>query len=292
MLKHVPYGSIRLKRNTAKLSDDTEIHFAEMILKEPAAKTAIYIHGGGFTGNHTLSVRPSKHLLLRGLFDRVILPDRRGAGLSSPFTKITTFKEQAADLKRLLDFLNAEGPVTAIGVSYGGPVALYLASMDKRIDKVILAASSPTLKHASGFTGLMIRTGLLSGLLNVIFYLFVGRGNPRLTHQDEVYDAKNVLTYAKVFISTLIHSPREMVNSYRLQARSFIDKSNLEADISLNIPVLQVIGDKDEFWGRYLPDDLKRNYPYLKRVVLKNAGHKAAFLRADEFLDAIEEFLS
>lgn len=52
-------------------------------------KTALYIHGGGSGGNHTMILRPAKWLIEQGFFNKVILPDRRGEGLSTPLTKKT-----------------------------------------------------------------------------------------------------------------------------------------------------------------------------------------------------------
>jgi pimeloyl-ACP methyl ester carboxylesterase len=110
------------------ISKDVPIH-AKVLRRSPTAgRRAIYIHGGGAGGNHTLIERPSRLLVEDGFFDEIILPDRRGDGASSPLTGMMTMREQSGDMKALLDEMGLEEPLTAMGMSYGGPMALTLAT--------------------------------------------------------------------------------------------------------------------------------------------------------------------
>ena len=119
-----------------------------MTTNRKKGKLAIFIHGGGSGGNHTIVYRPSCWLLNKGHFSTIILPDRRGAANSSPITSVMTYEDNAQDMKLLLDCMGIEEKITAIGISYGGPIALTLAAIDKRVDQVILIASSPSFKPA------------------------------------------------------------------------------------------------------------------------------------------------
>ena len=117
--------------------------------------TALYIHGGGSGGNHTMIQRPAKWLIQQGFFNKIILPDRRGEGLSTPLTKKLSIKDHAKDMKALLNTLDIYENITVIGISYGGPIAIELASIDSRVEEIILMASSPSLREVKGIQGFL-----------------------------------------------------------------------------------------------------------------------------------------
>lgn len=52
-------------------------------------------------------IRPSKWMIKKGLFTKVILPDRRGEGLSTPLREAVSIREHALDMKLLLNKLKS-----------------------------------------------------------------------------------------------------------------------------------------------------------------------------------------
>ena len=93
----------------------------------------------GFT-NYGLSWAPQLAALVHSGY-RVILPDLRGHGASSPATALCTVSDLAADMVGLLDHLGA-GPVVLCGLSLGGMVALQMAvDQPNRVASIVVANS-------------------------------------------------------------------------------------------------------------------------------------------------------
>lgn len=134
--------------------------------------------------------RPAKWLIEKGLFSTAILPDRRGEGNSSPLTGKFSTMDHAQDMKLMLDELKINGKTTAIGLSYGGPISLQLASIDSRINEVILMASSPSLRDVKGFRGFLYRKNLLEPFAKMFYKKNLGKLPPEYPNFDGVYDLK------------------------------------------------------------------------------------------------------
>jgi pimeloyl-ACP methyl ester carboxylesterase len=155
-----------------------------------SGRRAIYIHGGGGGGNHTLIERLSRYLIHEGLFDEILLPDRRSDGASSPLKHKQTVREHAEDMHDLLDALGTTGPLTALGVSYGGPIALDLSAIDKRIERVVLVASSPALSQNNGVARLLVKSGVLRPMMKLVYRAYLGKLPPEYTDFDRAYDMR------------------------------------------------------------------------------------------------------
>lgn len=128
-----------------------------------------------------------------GSFRRVIstrsyCPDRRGDGASSPVSRKTTVRDHAEDMKTLLDVLGERETLTAMGVSYGGPIALTLAHIDSRVERVALIASSPTLRQVGGLAKFLVKTVLMPLVFRAVYLGKLGTLEPEYPDQDAVYE--------------------------------------------------------------------------------------------------------
>lgn len=262
------------------------------ILEGPSqqGKTALFIHGGGSGGNHTIVYRPSKWLIDQGLFNCIILPDRRGAANSSPMTSPLTFRDHAQDLKELLDTLGIKDKVTAIGISYGGPIALTLAGIDPRIDEVVLIASSPSLKAAKGLVGFLYRKKLLDKIVAGVYKKLVGKQECKYPDFDDAYNSKNVGDLKKIFAEAIMHTPRERYDSLLYENASTCDLNNqaVAQDLCLPIPIYRIIGTRDETWEVDLGNTYEKRFKSITSVTIPGAGHKDVFFRASEFYEALK----
>lgn len=266
----------------------------EIIFKnEFSGRKALYIHGGGIYGDHTLAARPAEWLIHNEVFDVIILPDRIGSGKSSPLTKPITIKEQSEEMKLLLDVMDINEKITVIGASYGGLVSLLLADIDERVEKVILMGSSPTLQKASfgfRFTG---KTGILKNILKFIVWVYAGKCPPKYVNQDEFYDLKTFREYRKMAVKILSHISRNELRSMYFKIDSLMDKQNysIPPNIRMDIPIFQVIGENDEFWRKDIPDIYIKNFPLLSRSVIPQVSHRDIILKADLFHNEVIRFL-
>ncbi len=271
-----------------EISDDIKL-YTRIISSKQQGKTAIYIHGGGSGGNHTMLLRPAKWLIEQGLFTKVILPDRRGEGLSTPLTQKLTIQDHAKDMKALLDKLNLQEKITVIGISYGGPIAIELAGMDPRADEIILMASSPSLKKVKGIQGFLYRTNLLEKITKSFYKKNLGRFSSEYPSFEKVYDLKNNNELTKFFIKAINHTDKQMQESMMLQNASTLDQNNsaISPDIKLDIPIYQIIGSKDEIWETDITE-YKNRFTNIKNCIIEGEGHKGVILNAGIFYEALK----
>ena len=285
MLKKIIIPEIKSYERKYEVSAGIFINVKVIYREELAGRKALYLHGGGIYGDHTLAVRPSEWLVKNKIFDLIILPDRIGSGKSSAFTKQMSIKEQGEIMSSLLDVLKIDESITVIGSSYGGLIALLLASIDKRINKVILPGSSPTLANPFNLIKFLGYTGILKIFIKLMLYVYLGKSKPAFIDQDEFYDLNDTGSFTKLALKVLKHTDRNQLRSMLYKVDSLLDINNLSIpeDLKLSIPVIQVIGEKDEFWGRDIPEIFKKNLPLLKRSVIKGASHKDLIQKAEVF---------
>lgn len=289
MLSRVNDETIKTENKTYALSSGIQIYCKTLYKENSKNKTAIYIHGGGSGGNHTIVERPSYWMINKGMFGRIILPDRRGAGLSSPITQIMTYEDNAKDMKDLLDSVGIKEKITAIGVSYGGPIALTLAAIDPRVDEVVLVSSSPSLKPAKGIMGFLYKHNILEPIVKSVYRRIVGKLEASYADFDGVYDSKNISELKKLFLDGIKHTPKDRFESLMLENASTcsLDNQGISEDIHLNIPVYRVIGTRDETWEVDVGDLYKDRIPFITTAYIEGAGHKDVFFRAEEFYKSL-----
>jgi pimeloyl-ACP methyl ester carboxylesterase len=262
------------------------------VLRGPlrSGRRAIYIHGGGGGGNHTLIERPSRYLIHDGLFDEMLLPDRRGDGASSPLTHKQTVREHAEDMRDLLDAMGEAGPLTALGVSYGGPIALGLAAIDMRIERVVLVASSPALSQNNGVARLLIKSGVLRPMMKLVYRAYLGKLPPEYTDFDRAYDMRQSRDLVNIFLDAVKRTPREHMDSFIYALEATLDEANanLDAGVALDIPVVQVIGQRDEVWGSSVLPQYKERFPHFRQYIVPEGRiHKDVFLKPGAFYSAL-----
>lgn len=264
--------------------------YTRIIAGAKEGKTAIFIHGGGSGGNHTVLLRPAKWLIEQGLFSKVILPDRRGEGLSTPLMQKLVIKDHSMDMKALLNTLGINEKVTAIGLSYGGPIAIELASMDSRVDEIILMASSPSLRSVKGLQGFLYRTNLLEKITKQFYKKNLGKLPTDYPDFEKVYDLKNNNELTKFFVKAINHTDSKMLESLMLQNASTLDKSNsaISPNTKLDIPIFQVIGSKDEIWETDL-GDYKNQFTNIKSYIVEGEDHKGVLLNGELFYKGLKE---
>lgn len=264
--------------------------YTRIISIQRQGKTAIYIHGGGSGGNHTMLLRPAKWLIEQGLFTKIILPDRRGEGFSTPLSQKLTIKEHAEDMKALLDKIGICEKITAIGISYGGPIAIELAGLDERVDEVILMASSPSLKSVKGIQGFLYRTNLLEKITRNFYKKNLGKLAAEYPDFEKVYDLKNSSELTRYFVNAINHTDKEMLASMMLQNASTLDQNNssISSDIKLEIPIFQIIGSKDEIWEINITE-YKNQLTNIKSCIVEGEKHKGVILNAHLFYEGLKK---
>lgn len=257
-------------------------------------RTALFLHGGRLGANHTLVERPARWLIARDLFDQVILPDRRGAGASTVLARTPRLEHQAEDMRRLLDRMNIGGPLTALGLDTGGPAALTLAGLDPRVGCVVLLASGFARARLSPLADFLRRIGLLRVLLGWEIRRSIGRSTGKPVTFDPVYDAHSPREMADSFREALKYVPAARESSLAFDAEVQLDPSLVAVSdqLALSIPVLQLIGEVDEYWGGEIPATVLDRFPAFQRRVVKDmALHNDVFFKAEAYYNELFDFL-
>jgi pimeloyl-ACP methyl ester carboxylesterase len=287
MLERVDNPAIAEQVQDVQIAREATLHTVMLRHEDRAGRTALYVHGSGTVGNHTIVERPSRWLIDQDLYDTVILPDRRGCGASSPWTQKPTLGDQAQDMVALLDALGIEGSLDVLGLSTGGPIALTLAHLDNRVELVALISSSPTLKQIAWPWSWLIDIGLVPALMKWVFRREIGKAEPEYIDYDFMYDWEDPSRRERWqhFLEVLRHTPKERLDSVMYEFNATLDPANAEIpeDVRLDIPVLQVIGTEDETWGSEMPEKYHERFADLRRQLIPGADHGDALTRSDEF---------
>lgn len=296
MLERIENESIRTEERTIDLPDGGSIY--TKIIRHRTNRGAgfgLAVHGSGSVGNHTIVERSARWLVDRGLFDAMVLPDRRGCGRSTNWDHPPTLRDQAKDMAHVLDAFDGADWTTAIGLSYGGPIVLTLAGIDSRVRRVVLLGSSPTLAQIAWPWRWLIKIGLVPWIMRRVYRREIGIDEPRDIDFDFMYEWTNPSRAERweQFKRVLRHTPKERLESVLHEITATLDPKNAEipADVHVDVPVYQIIGSKDETWGRDVPERLRHRIPHLRRRIIDGADHAAVLTRADEFHEALAEML-
>jgi pimeloyl-ACP methyl ester carboxylesterase len=268
------------------------LHARVLSRRSAPCSTAVFVHNGA-GANHTTVERPSRWLMAQGLFDRVILPDRRGCGASSPLTTKFSAREHAEDLKVLLDIMEVDDGFTAIGLSDGGIVALILATIDPRVERVVLVAASPILKKALSVGQLRVKQAIRRSLLHLLVRIMVGRSQPEYTDFDDAYEHPTRPALWRLYVRSLTQTSASRRSSYLTELDSTLDGTDVYVpeQMRVDVPVLQVIGERDEVFRVGLTPQCRQVLPNFRRTVIPRARHKDVFARAGEFYGALAGLL-
>jgi pimeloyl-ACP methyl ester carboxylesterase len=186
--------------------------------------------------------------------------------------------------------MEIEGDVTVMGLSYGGPIAIELASMDSRIKEVILVASSPSLKDVNGLRGILYRSNLLEKISTAYYKKNLGKLPATYPDFESVYELKSNKELTEYFVHCIKQTDSKMLESIIYQNKSTLDQSNngITDGFNLDIPIFQVIGSKDEIWETDIAP-YKSRFSSLKSKIIDGYEHKDAILKADLFYNALLE---
>jgi pimeloyl-ACP methyl ester carboxylesterase len=292
MLHKIKTTQIETTVRDVDIPDDAHLHVKILEHASYDGPTLLLIHGGGAGANHTIVERPARWLVDQQIYGRIILPDRRGNGASSPLTHVPTFRDHARDMIALLDALGQSAPLDVMGISYGGPIALTQADMDDRVARVILFASSPAMNFRWPWNWL-IRSGLVPWIMRRMYKREIGKAEPRYPDMDVAYEQRSKEEDWEAYKAALNHTPESRLDSimYEFKANQRPSYTRIDDDVRVEKPVLRVIGSEDQTWGSEWPDEYRARFPNFRQVVVPGADHKDAVREADRFLEALVPLL-
>ena len=163
-------------------------------------KPILFLHGGGLK-----ALTYKKNLELLSKKYKVIAPDIPGFGNSSTPTKLWDFEDYANFFSKFIDSLNLKN-IMIIGHSFGGGIAMNLATKNKRVSKLILIDSAGIApKHS----------------LNKIIYLL------HIEMAHNIFSAKNEeisLTISSDFITRFFKNSLTVSHMFKITNNALFKK--------------------------------------------------------------------
>lgn len=216
---------------------------------------------------------------------RVIAPDLRGFGKSTPPEGVMTLRMFAEDLAAMLDRLDIKEPVVVCGLSMGGAIAWqFVQAFRSRVKALIQCdarAGVDTPEMAKGRTALAERV-LVEGPAFVAETMM-----PRLFAKATFDDQPELIEeLRKVIVGT---DPRGVAAG----AKALRDRQDMTAWLpSINVPTLLIVGEHDVISTADEMRGMAEAIPGAKYVKVLGAGHMAPLEAPTVVNDAIARFLN
>ncbi|WP_052424631.1 alpha/beta fold hydrolase [Streptomyces fulvoviolaceus] len=240
------------------------------------ATPLVLVHGHPF--DHTMW---NPQLAAFSATRRVIAPDLRGYGASTPSDRVTDFGQFAQDIEALLDELDVAACVLA-GLSMGGQIVMdCYRQFPDRIRGLVLADTFPAAETPEGVE---VRHAMAERLLRE------GMGG----YADEVLE-KMVAPHADAEVKAHVHrmmtatSPEGAAAALRARAAR-PDYRDLLTRVT--VPALVVVGTDDTYTPVADAEAMHAALPDSTLCVIEGAAHMPNLERAEEFNKALGEFLA
>jgi pimeloyl-ACP methyl ester carboxylesterase len=212
---------------------------------------------------------------------RVIAPDLRGYGASPVVPGITYLSDFAQDVAALLDGLGVDTFVLA-GLSMGGQIAMdCYRQLGDRVRGLVLADTFPAAETAEGRQA---RNAMADRLL----------AEGMRGYADEVLE-KMVAPYADAEVKAHVHrmmtaTPAEGAAAALRGRAERPDYRDLLTRVT--VPALVVVGADDAYTPVSDAEDMHALLPDSTLRVVEGAAHMPNLERAEEFNEALGEFLA
>ena len=210
---------------------------------------------------------------------RVIAPDLRGFGESTPFTKSPSVDTAASDVAALLDELGITEPAIVAGISMGGYVALAFARRHPRRLRALVLCD--TRAEADDAAGRAAREQTIALVREKGVGALVEKMLPKL-----VRDAGSDLAAEIRRIAS--SQPAAAVADALRMMRDRPDSTPGLA--SITVPTLVVVGAEDAITPPPLSEKLASSIPGARLETIADAAHLAPFEKPEEFARLLRSF--
>ena len=217
---------------------------------------------------------------------QVITPDLRGFGNSSlPDPAATKFEDYATDVLCLMDSLGIEN-FHLCGLSMGGQIVMEMfRQAPSRIKTLIFADTfagldSPEGKQTRYNTANRLEKEGMGPYAREVIYKMIMPG-----HVESMPEMSAGL------LKMMENAPAAGA-AVALRARA--ERINYLAEVlpKIDIPVLVIVGRKDEFTPVAKAEELRDNLKNCRLVIIENAGHLPGMEQPEEFNKAVLDFLA
>jgi 3-oxoadipate enol-lactonase len=260
--------------NMQMRSDDAEIQF-EVVGEGP---DVVLLHP--FPSSRTFWNPITAHLKSRY---RLIMPDLRGLGGSTPGEGIATMKRHSEDLLRLCDELRV-GKAVFVGCSIGGYI-LFEAwrRFHERFRAVILC---DTKAEADDDLARANRLRIAEDVLLRGVDPYIASSLPKLVGETTQRNRPDI--YAAARATTVSSTPKGIAAVQRGMAAREDSSRTLPR---IDVPALVMVGEEDAATPPEIVRSLAQRIPKSEFHLIPAAGHFSAFEQPDAFVRILRQFL-
>jgi len=259
---------------TVDLSEYLCIHYEEA--NPQGAPPVLLLHGLGSAGGDWLFQLEA----LAGAGYRALAPDLRGFGRSSAPPKVTV-KAMADDMALFLRKVEAV-PAHVVGISMGGAVALQLAlDHPEAVRKLVLVNTFARLKPRSLNEALYL-------LARTVIAVFLSPQKQAAMVAKRIFPRPEQESLRKKLYQRIINTNP---CAYRAAMASLRRFNVVERLGELKMPTLVVTGSEDTTIPPEAQEELVRNIPGARQVLIEGGGHAVIADSSEAFNRALLDFL-
>ncbi len=212
-------------------------------------------------------------------------PDFRGIGKTSDFTDKPSLQILAGDLAHWLEKVEIYGPITLIGLSMGGYVALEFAhQFPQFLGQLILC---DTRADADSNEAKKARNEMISFAKNSAGRAIAHKMVPRLLGETTLRETPRIGQTVKQ-----IASPNSGENLAQLLAAMRDRRDSTEFLPQITVPTLVLGGREDAVSNPEVMAKMAAQIPNARHMIIEGAGHLSNLEKPTEFNAALRAFLN
>jgi 3-oxoadipate enol-lactonase len=246
----------------------------------PGQKTLLLVHGFPLD-------RRMWHEQIESLSKvaRVIVPDLRGFGKSTPGGQTISMERLADDLAALLDGLPVTEPIVMCGLSMGGYVAWqFWLRHAERLSGLILCDTKSAADTAEAAAN---REKVAQQVLEQGSSVIAEAMLPKLFHEKT---AERNSVAVKLMQEVMLNTAPATVAAAQ---RAMAVRQNVTPRLGeMNLPTLVIVGEKDAISPPAEMQTIADSLPQAEFVVVPEAGHMSPLENPAVFNAAVEKFLA
>ncbi len=265
----------RIDANTVQLNYDAA----------GSGEPLVLVHGGWSDRNNWQTVA---HELSRSF--RVVAYDRRGHGLSTRGVDGTR-RDQEDDLAALIEALG-DGPATVVGTSFGGSIALGLASRRPELVRSLVVHEPPLISLVAGDPAVQPELAAVqASIQGVLARVAAGdaAGAARQFVEEVAFQPGAWEQLPPPLRETMIDTAPALLAEQKDPLWAVADP---EALAGIACPVLITEGDESPGWFRRIVEQLLDTIEGAEVHTYRGAGHAPHLTHPRDYLATVDGFLS
>jgi pimeloyl-ACP methyl ester carboxylesterase len=250
-----------------------------------SGETVVLVHGGWSDRNNWRPVVPG----LAESFE-VVAVDRRGHGLSARGVQGTR-RDQEDDLAALIESLSSE-PVNLVGTSFGGSIAIGLASRRPELVRALIAHEPPLIGLVAGNPDVGPELQLVQASMGAVLARIDegdAEGAARQFVEEIALGPGSWEALPPPLRATMVDSAPALILEQMDEDWADIDRAALAG---IDGPVLLTQGDQSPAWFRSIVAELSKAIEGAEVHTYRGAGHAPHLTHSTAWLNHVKDSLT